>query len=1433
MMGIEITPIRQVLVVDTRVAGWQQLSADVSADTRVLVLDPAQDGLQQLSQFLQTQAQPLSSIQILSHGAPGSITLGSTELTLATLSGYQAELAFIGSKLATSGDLLLYGCNVAQGAAGQAFIEELAIATGADVAASENLTGAAALGGDWQLEQQVGQIEAALVLSRAGMASYDQVLRAPTAQDVGSWVAALKNNNLLPASVSSLLDGLASNFSFRLIDGGAEYQISPTAKGSTGFSVIVSSDFGGGTGLPRVLAIDYVTAQPAVSIPMLEGLTPSSVELVLSTDAVTLANGTSVEKGATFVESFSLANQSNLNPVLNFAHKFLKVDQLTFLVNADPGHVSATAVVDLNATIVNSGSFSVTATDLSFSSAVSAAGNLTLGSSLSLAFHNFDPTQANEPDLVFEAGVSAETGAVSVSGMATASNWKDPFGFKGVTINTLYLQLGMAPDNPTLLNNAAIVLGLVKNNVDLTVAASVDLLHADNDAFSFTLNKAANLLDFAGLIAGTMVPGPYASVLLNQLSPVFHYIPLTLESVDSNGDGTLDPSISFSALGTTIGNVAVQAGLHINSKVNVGGATGTLILNTSADYRSMDGELHIKNLHIADFLSISGKNGELVAKLALGSSGISMSGSGVLQVFGKDVASANFSVSNDHLDFKAALDFGPVKLGGTFVVDLRTMTLDASVTRKIGGLDLGSGSVHLNAAGDFSFSSDINLGSINGVGLIKASAAVSYQNGVAKLTIDTNVLGEHLKFDVAADSASAKGILDTIEHELVNDIGAVPQYIADAVNQGMGTLYDIGSKIFSASAIKSLGSAIADTFSSWFGGNHETNQTRIGDDLANHWDANGGNDTFFGNGGNDTVHGHQGNDLLDGGDGDDTMLGGSENDIMYGGNGNDLLYGQENNDKLYGGNGDDQLFGDSGRYCGNDELHGGLGNDALFGDFGKDQLFGDGGNDSLFGGSDNDTMYGGSGADLLNGDDDDDSLYGEADNDNLNGGRGNDRLDGGDGNDTLNGNDGNDTLYGGNGDDTLNGNIENDTLYGDHGNDKLYGGAGNDYLDGGDGVNLLVGGTGDDTYYVRALAVYSNQAQTAGDAVQEDADGGADTVISEVDYTLGANLENLSLAGKATKGTGNALSNTLYANDLGDTLDGVAGKGPDRLIGGAGNDIFIVHNSKDVATDGIVLGSSVFGGSSQKTVGGGGVDLVISSVDYTLGAGVENLTLLDSAVNGGGNGLKNVIIGNALSNVLRGEGGDDQLDGGAGPSSDTLIGGNGDDTYIVHNTGDIVSEANTSGNDTVISDVFFILPADVENLTLVGNASDGVGNALNNLMLGNALSNNLAGGAGNDTLDGGVGAADVLVGGGGDDLYLVRNLSDKVIEAVNEGNDSVVSTVNFVLGDNLENLTLSGTAGIAVGNSLNNVLIGNALANLLAGGAGNDTLDGALGAPDK
>lgn len=667
-----------------------------------------------------------------------------------------------------------------------------------------------------------------------------------------------------------------------------------------------------------------------------------------------------------------------------------------------------------------------------------------------------------------------------------------------------------------------------------------------------------------------------------------------------------------------------------------------------------------------------------------------------------------------------------------------------------------------------------------------------------------------------------------------------------------------------------------------------------------------GNDIIKTNFGNDYLYGDDDNDELSGGQGDDVLEGGTGKDILKGGKHNDILRGGGHDDTLEGGKGDDKVYGGSGKdtvivkdFSGDDFFHGGSDVDTIrfspyddrdlkiYGDRGEvsdsrsgaqrftsfEKIIAGKGNDLLRGSSNSETLNGSNGNDRIYGNDGDDTLLGGKHDDNLFGGDGNDILDGGSGSDTLHGNDNNDTLRGWYGRDTLRGGADddlldggfqsrlyhastpwlwadserrflygdsgNDTIYDGRGHDNLYGGddndflyalaGGNDYLNGGSGADVMHGGAGNDRYVVDDI----------NDTVHEQAGAGIDRVRASIDYTLGDNVDNLTLIDQALQGYGNTLDNEIFGNDLDNVLDGREGQ--DTLKGGKGNDHLKGGDNNDRLI-GLFGQDRLDGQDGNDTLDGGYLyytlqypsELAIYQTSLARGIFVPAPEVPDS--------VSRILDGGKDDDNLYGGSGHDTLIGGTG--NDTMIGWTGDDLYMVDSVGDQVIEAEQSGIDGVRAFINYALTDHVENLQLAGSTVyQGAGNSLDNTIHGNNVHNliegqagndrlfghggddELKGGEGHDYLDGNAGD-DTMHGGLGNDEYTVSNTNDKVIELANQGTDVVYTRIDHTLSANVENMTLRDLVVYGGGNDLDNGILGNKNDNKIEGFMGNDTLYG-------
>jgi len=371
------------------------------------------------------------------------------------------------------------------------------------------------------------------------------------------------------------------------------------------------------------------------------------------------------------------------------------------------------------------------------------------------------------------------------------------------------------------------------------------------------------------------------------------------------------------------------------------------------------------------------------------------------------------------------------------------------------------------------------------------------------------------------------------------------------------------------------------------------------------------------------------------------------------------------------------------------------------------------------------------------------------------------------------------------GNNQLTGNSGANILLGGDGNDTLNGGLGNDTLNGGTGDDAMDGGAGNDTYVVDSALDMVTES-VAGAA------GGVDVVQSAMTFSLDAlgNVEHLTLTGTdGTNGTGNSLNNILtgntgnnqltggagndrlIGNDGNDTLDG--GAGVDTMIGGLGDDTYVRDTATDVITEGLNAGT----------------DTVQSSLNYTLGANVENLELTGMAVTGMGNALANSLTGNSGNNILTGLAGNDTLNGGDG--NDILNGGVGSDNIQAGANNDLillgstlefaVGETIDGGADTdtlrytgaaagtltltnLVSNIEQVQIANAAGFTtgvaainvnaaaVTSNGMTLIGNNGANVLTGTGLDDSLIGNAGNDILNGG-GGNDMLNGGLGNDTF--------------------------------------------------------------------------------
>jgi len=166
----------EIAFVDVTVPDYQTLLNGMDPNIEVIMLEGGQDGIAQMANALSGRT-GIDAVHIISHGGEGALQLGIGILTTTSMSGQYADaLATIKLALSEQADILVYGCDFALGEAGQEAVNQLAALTGADIEASSDLTGNAALGGDWDLEVQTGSIETQVAINYDTQANWLELL---------------------------------------------------------------------------------------------------------------------------------------------------------------------------------------------------------------------------------------------------------------------------------------------------------------------------------------------------------------------------------------------------------------------------------------------------------------------------------------------------------------------------------------------------------------------------------------------------------------------------------------------------------------------------------------------------------------------------------------------------------------------------------------------------------------------------------------------------------------------------------------------------------------------------------------------------------------------------------------------------------------------------------------------------------------------------------------------------------------------------------------------------------------------------------------------------------------------------------------------------------------------------------------------------------
>ncbi len=950
---------KTIVFIDSRVSDYKSLILQLDSGTKYQVLDANLDGIAQIASALSGQS-GYDSVQIISHGSPGSMTIGNTKLDRASLSQYVTQLSGIGHALTESGDLLLYGCNVAGGAEGRVFVDMLSQMTGADVAASDDLTGSASKGGDWELEVQTGVIETALPISNIALQHYGYTLTSFSDIEAKTTI-----EGFTVEQKASILSDLQT-----------AYEDSPIAKkmfddwiATYGHTINISYASGQYRGF---LNAGRVEIDPAY----IENLSyiNDKGEAVLHSQLGALVH----ELGHALTgkrDNISLLDYQGANvKYINTIWEQLGLDkEISYIAQAweigkPVPSVFGSDDVDLHKAIY--AYTSGTAIDVARTGdinmnlyALGASNDLLIGGPSANILQS-----GSGDDFLFGSGGNDRL--YGGSGIDTAIYFGSPLDY----------DIRKNPDGTWSVGN-------VRGGEDagLDTLVNIEAVQFDDDQgghqtyelqksgltfqtdFAIVVDTTGSMGDdIAGVkaVAADLVDAAFADGTADARIGVVTFKDIT------NGEPS-EVVLPF----TEQDNFADRKSAAINAINSIGLGDGgdweetafdglRLALNGSMGQWRFGAGI----MRVAMFTDAPAKDGDLAAEVTALAHSVGATVETHASLTGAGGSVDTFSLSfGDSTPVASAGIFGDGDSLPPFEYTDEPVTPD-EIASQVQIFTIVVGTPYFDTTAFESIASDNGgrfMTAEDNDALIKALFDIieGINNPPTDITLSNNMVSENASIGQVVATLSAVDVDagETFNYLLLGNPGNL--FGLDGANLVVTNALDYETAVSHDITVRVTDSAnntfdkpftidVTNVSGVFINGTSGANvidaaHTLVSQSLpTNEEDTiNGlsGNDTISGLGGNDMINGDSGNDALYGGGGNDTLNGGSGNDVLNGGAGNDSLNGGSGNDSISGLDGNDILIGDSG----NDTLDGGSGNDTFDGGDGNDTLTGGTGNDTF------------------------------------------------------------------------------------------------------------------------------------------------------------------------------------------------------------------------------------------------------------------------------------------------------------------------------------------------------------------------------------------------------------------------------------------------------------------------------------------------------
>lgn len=867
-----------IIFIDSQLDNYKDLIAGVNSNNKVIILNSITDGIEQISQELKTKK--YQEIHLIAHGSPGCIYLGNSQLNLNNLPDYQSYLHdwFLSSAnlpVPSSPRLLIYGCNVAAGDAGAEFIEQLKAITGAEIAATQTLTGNPNRGGNWQLETTTTKMKLELAIAAPVREAYQGVLAQFVVTTADDEADGDTDGNDLSLREAIIAANNSAGEDIIIFDSSIN-QIDLTLGTLSITDQLIINGLGANS-----LTIDGGNQDFAV---ITIGDENSAPTFNVTIDSVTITGGNNAESGG------GIRNLGNLTINNSVVSGNTSANDGGGIFNLFGTMIAENTLISDNSAEYGGGvsnyfgTSTLTNSTISGNTAVNGGGIYNYAGVSATIYSRIEDNTAQTG-----GGISNYSGVVAVVTSVISGNSASSNG------GGLYNEEG----------EASVTLSYVRDNVAGELGGGIATQNAQSSTVITSSIISGNTADFGGGVSN------YEGNVTVTAST------LSTNNANVEGGGFSNYFGTSNITNSTIsGNTAVGGGgvSNFNGQTTILSST---IANNSANYGS-----GIINYY---------------AQTILGST-IVAANNNASDLSGIFFSSAGNNLIGDRGDVDTFIDGENNDLVGTSENPIDPLLGELQDNGGLTPTQaLLKGSPAIDAGVDFGGGIDQRGGDfIRPIGAASDIGAFEVQDPVATAGDDT-LIGSAVDNVISAregdDLILGLDGFDILNGDEGNDIirgGAG----GDRITGGAGNDFLIGNS--GDDTIN--GSDGNDTIAGGVG-EDRINGNQGDDSISGGIDrdtliGNQGQDTIKGGSGDDVINGNKDNDFLSGNDGNDSISGGLDRDTLIGGNGNDVLTGNEGRDRLVGGNGNDFLDGGSGK----DTLVGGDGEDIffLYSDSGRD-----------------------------------------------------------------------------------------------------------------------------------------------------------------------------------------------------------------------------------------------------------------------------------------------------------------------------------------------------------------------------------------------------------------------------------------------------------------------------------------------------------------